>query len=91
MSDIENSHGPIQGDYHLQMNALAKMLDELLNESKPRKVGFVLLMFPFEETTTPDSRMNYISNANRSDMFAAMKELIANWEGRKMKEAKETQ
>lgn len=91
MSDIENSYGPIQDEYRAQMNALAKAIDELLNGDKPREVGFVLLVFPFEKAVTPDSHMNYISNAERSDMIAAMKELLANWEGRKMKEPKETQ
>lgn len=91
MSKAENSHGPIQADYHSQMNALAKMLDELLNENRPRKVEFCLLMFPFEQDVTPDSRMNYISNARRPEMITAIKELLANWEGRKMEEPKEMQ
>jgi len=75
-------HGPIQQEYEVRMHALAEMLDEFLNDDlrgNDRKVGFAVLLFPFGED--PKGRINYISNANRKDMFAALKELIARWEG----------
>lgn len=90
MGDIENSHGAIQDDYLALMNALAKTIDELLNGDRPKEVGFVLLMFSLGDPT-PESRMNYISNAQRSDVITSLKEFIANIEGRKMKEPKEMQ
>ena len=90
MSDIENSAGPIQDDYMALMNALARTIDKLLNGDKPKEVGFVLLMFALGDPTS-DSRMNYISNSERACVITAMKELLANFEGRKMKEPKEKQ
>lgn len=68
------SQGPIQSDYHQKMNELAHFLDDCF---KP--YGFSLLAFPLDDT---DGRMNYISNARREDMLIAMKEFIANNEGR---------
>lgn len=67
-----------------QMNVLAKFLDEILNgedvalKRTSRKYGFALLTFDFGS----GGRMNWISNANRADMLVALKELIANFEGR---------
>jgi hypothetical protein len=77
----------IQEQYRTQMNAIAKVLDETFNgdlATRPagdRKTGFALLIFPFGQ---PDGehRSNYISNANREDMLATMKEFIARSEGR---------
>lgn len=90
MSDIENSHGAIQDEFLELMNVLGKTIDELLNGDKPKEVGFVLLMFSLGEPTSK-SRMNYISNSNRKDVVVALKEFIANFEGRKMKEPTEVQ
>ena len=72
------SHGPIQPDLHGTMNALAEALKKLLEP-----YGFALLVFPM---STPKGRMNYISNAKRADMLVAMKEFIANNEGRVLPE-----
>jgi|GEM_PF-2509148 len=60
---------PIQADLVERMNALAFLLEE---EALPGW-GFALLVFPFGK----EGRMNYISNAERSDMVKAMKEFIA--------------
>jgi hypothetical protein len=61
---------------------IAKALDELLNDElkgNDRKIGFVLLIFPFN---SPDmTNVNYISNGNRKDLIIAMKEIIARFEG----------
>lgn len=83
-----SDHGPIESAYRRQMNALAAILDDSLNgDAEPKKTGFVLLMFDFGEPTS-SSRMNYISNAERKDMLVALRELLANFEGRMMPDAK---
>jgi hypothetical protein len=83
-----NVSGPIEDRYRAQMNALAAVLDDELNDKDtPRKTGFVLLLFDFGEPKAA-SRMNYISNAERADMLVALHELLANFEGRMMPDAK---
>lgn len=82
MSDIENSQGPIEDAYREKMNVLAKVLDEMFNPDGERKIGFTLLIFELNTA----GRMNYISTAEREPMICAMKELLANWEGRKLRE-----
>ena len=70
---------PIEPRYKAEMNAIAELLDDALNGDQPyRETGFVLLMFDFGV----DKRMNYISNAERADIISALKELVANFEGR---------
>ena len=73
---------PIQPAYREQMNDVAARPDGFFNGSatdKP-KVGFTLLIFEFGQAD--NGRVNYISNAERSDMLTAMKEFIARAEGR---------
>lgn len=74
--------GPIEEAYHAQMNAVAAGLDQIFNgdEKAPnRKVGFVLLVFPFGDT---EGRTNFISNgADRKDIVVLFKEIIARFEG----------
>lgn len=77
--------GPIEPRFKESMNAAAATLDGFFNVQKdgevimPRKVGFVLLVFPFGAT---DGRCNYISNgADRRDIVTMMKEQIARFEG----------
>lgn len=78
---IGRGDAPIQDKYHRQMNAIAAALDQVFNGDKrgeDRETGFVLLVFPFAD----EGRCNYISNAgDRRDIIAAMKELIARFEG----------
>lgn len=71
-----STHGPVEAEVHAQMNAIAHVLDD----SMPKGWGFTLLMFRFGHGD--DKRMNYISNAPREDMLSALKELVANFEGR---------
>jgi len=72
---------PIQEKYRAEMNALAEGIDRIFNGGKnPKSVGFVLLSFEFGKTE--GGRVNYISNADRRDMIAAMKEWLARAEGR---------
>jgi hypothetical protein len=73
---------PIDPQYREQMNAIARALDHTLNgeaRGKDRKVGFVLLVFPFEGH---DGRANYISNgADRRDIVTLFREQIKRFEG----------
>jgi hypothetical protein len=73
---------PIQPEYREKMNVLARELDRVFNgdaHGKDRKVGFVLLVFPYEGH---EGRCNYISNgADRKDIVALFKEQIKRFEG----------
>lgn len=61
------------------MNALARGIDHILNgEERPKKNGFVLMVFPLEEH---EGRCNYISNADRKDIVIMLKEQIKRFEG----------
>lgn len=76
---MPGTHEPISPEYMEMMNSLAAAIDDLFNgKERPKKNGFVLLVFPFGEPV----KVNYISNAKREDMLAAMKEFIARAEGR---------
>lgn len=78
------THGPIQEQYRKQMNRLAKLIDEFFNGSrKPNRkptVGFILLTAEFGKIE--GGKVNYISNGNREDMIAMMREYLARVEGR---------
>jgi hypothetical protein len=73
---------PIEPRYIEEMNAMAKALDLFFNgglKGNDRPTGFVLLVFPFDDVT---GRCNFISNgANRKDIIALFKEMIARFEG----------
>lgn len=75
---------PIQPQYRDSMNALAKGIDAALNgKPKPgrkRKVGFILLTAEFGKID--NGRVNYISNGERADMIAMLREYLARIEGR---------
>ncbi|MGD9882384.1 hypothetical protein [Reyranella sp.] len=82
---------PIQQKYREQMNAIAHALDDVLNPElhappgttgAARETGFVLLVYPIGNLANGDARCNYISNgADRKDVVALMKEMIARFEG----------
>jgi hypothetical protein len=75
------SNAPIQPDYRDMMRKIAEAIDEGFNGNrKPKKVGFVLLTAEFGKID--GGRVNYISNGERDDMIAMMKEWIARAEGR---------
>lgn len=73
---------PIQPEYRELMNKLARAIDKMFNgetHGKDRKVGFVLLVFPYGDNI---GRANYLSNgANRKDIVALFKEQIKRFEG----------
>jgi hypothetical protein len=75
------THGPIEEAQRANMNAIAIALDDMFNgDQEPKKFAFVLLTAHFADYER--GRVNYISNANRADIIAMMKELIARFEGR---------
>lgn len=82
MSSHQLGDGPITAEYHEKMNLIAANLDKIFNgqaRGKDRKVGFVLLQFPFGST---DGRCNFISNgADRKDIVILFREMIARFEG----------
>lgn len=75
---------PIQAQYHARMNRLAKQIDEGLNGrrklGKKPKLGFILLTAEFGKIE--GGRVNYISNGERADMIAMLREYLARVEGR---------
>ena len=73
------------------MRRFAETLDDALNGKgvRPRKNGFVLLVFPFGGPE--DARVNYVSNAERSEMLTALKEIVARFEGRAHEQPKAVQ
>lgn len=66
---------PIDSHYRELMNSLATGLNDVLGG-----LGFALLIF--EHGSVDGGRVNYISNSNRDDMIAAMREWLARAEGR---------
>ena len=82
MSRTSHSLGdqPIDPRLHDLMEALANGIDALLNQNrdKPKKNGFCLMVFPFDDF---DGRANYISNARREDIIVLLKEQLARFEG----------
>lgn len=75
---------PIQEKYRKDMNKLARFIDEAFNgRRKPNrkpKVGFILLAAEFGKID--GGRVNYISNGERADMLAMLREYLARAEGR---------
>lgn len=74
----------IDPKYRAQMAAMATALDEYLNgkgvRGADRKVGFTLLVYPFDHHHS--DRCNYLSNGvDRSDMAALFREMAAYLEG----------
>jgi hypothetical protein len=78
----EYGDAPIEPAYIDMMKGVAKALDETFNEGvkgPARKVGFLLLVFPFGES---EGRCNYISNgADRKDVVTMLKEQVKRFEG----------
>ncbi len=72
------------------MQALAKATDKTLNQGrKTPKYGFVILVSEFRDYD--GGRVNYVSNGNKSDMLAMMKEYIARCEGRYVEASEDIQ
>jgi hypothetical protein len=90
---VGNEHqlgdAPIEEAQRENMNRLAAFLDRsfngkdatphVLHKKEKRKWGFVLMVFPFGDV---EGRCNFISNgADRKEVVALMKEMIARFEG----------
>lgn len=77
-------HGPIDPELHELMNALAHGIDEILNgkdtPADQKRVGFFLTTFNMNDPEP--GRFNYISNADKRDVRAMLKEVLARIEGR---------
>ncbi len=71
---------PVEQKFRGFMQRLASTVDGMLRKKFKRKIGFTILLFELNEFS--GGRVNYISNADRADMIAAMKEWIARQEGR---------
>ena len=70
---------PIEPKLAALMNHLGSILDDALEECNDgKRMGFALFVFDFGK----GGRMNYISNANRGDVVAALREAIASLEVR---------
>jgi len=73
---------PVEAEYHEKMTAVTRAIDQFFNgnaRGNDRKVGFIIMAFPFNDTT---GRCNYMSNgADRNDVVTLMKEMISRFEG----------
>lgn len=82
--EIERNHSigdaPVEERYRAEMEAIVRSIDQLFNGPvRPRKTGFILLVFPYGET---EGRCNYMSNgANREDVKVMLREQLARFEG----------
>jgi hypothetical protein len=74
---------PIEEKYREDMGKVARLVDEIFNgprnRAKPREIGFILMVFPFEGH---EGRCNYMSNAERADVLTLLKEQVARFEQR---------
>lgn len=80
----ELGDAPVSAEYRDMLNKVMAAVDQSFNgtaRGKDRKVGIVMLLFPYGEVDD-NARVNFISNgANRKDLVVLMKEMIARFEG----------
>ena len=67
---------PVQPEYFERMKQMGRAIDQFWNPDGKKKVGFVLMVFPFGE----GGRMNYLSNATRADVVRALREQLKYFE-----------
>lgn len=72
-------HDPRHDPMDEEIRRVANDIGARIGSALPPNYGFALLIFGTGES---EGRMNYISNADRDEMVAALKELIARFEGR---------
>lgn len=70
---------PVEERYKEDLRKLGRAIDSAINPNGKKINGFVLLMFGLGDLKT---RMNYLSNGEREDVIVALKEFIAQAEGR---------
>jgi hypothetical protein len=75
---MKEQEQPIPENLRTAMNLLGAFLDQHFTEVAGERMGFALFVFPFGE----GGRISYISNSDRADMLATLKEFIAKSEGR---------
>lgn len=64
---------------------IAQDLDKTLNGTRrPKRAAFVVLVVPFDGPE--GARTNYVSNADRKDVVAMLKEVVARFEGQPYQE-----
>ena len=88
MTDYSEAHplgadtGPIQPELHALMNALASGLDAIFNGEgcapEDKRIGFFLAAFAMGAP----GRFNYISNCDKLDVRAMLKDIMARIEAR---------
>lgn len=78
---MEKPGNAIQVELQPNVREAMAHVGRAVGESCPKGVGFVLLMFDFEKTPGYGGFMNYISNAERSCMVQALRELVQKLEG----------
>lgn len=77
---------PVAEGSEEKMQALAAGIDDVLNgDAHPRPVGFILITFNFADFDGGEPRANYVSNADRADVVAMLRELIGRWEAQEPK------
>lgn len=63
------------------MSALARLLDDVMNGGKePGEDRHVFALIVFTPGVIGGSHANWVSNGQRADMLAAMKEMVARFE-----------
>lgn len=83
IDDLSAQPGPIQEKHRLEMHELSVVLDEVLNgpggaaARKSDRVGFFLAVFDMEHEGPAPGRFNYISNSNKTDVRAMLREIEA--------------
>jgi hypothetical protein len=84
MDDLSAQPGPIQEKYRAEMKALAVSLDEILNgeggakaRERGERVGFFLAIYDMEHEGPAPGRFNYISNTEKADVRAMLREIEA--------------
>jgi hypothetical protein len=58
------------------MQEIAEHLDKYLENIAGEHMGFSLVVF----NAVNDSRMNYVSNCSREDVYSALSSLLKGWE-----------
>jgi len=81
----ELGDAPVQQEYIEKMRALARGVDHHFNGSGPKRVGFILMVFPFSDNPN-EGRCNYMSNADRADVVHMLREQIKRFETQEAEE-----
>ena len=69
----------VEDRFSERMTMFGKILDHSLNHGiEPPSAGFALLVFDLDG----DGMLNYVTNADRNLMITALKEMVAQLEGR---------